>query len=144
MAAVASKWSSSTVGGEHFVLRAVLENHRGALAAGDVDPPRGAHRRGPDVVDSLDPDLVEDHLSGLRIQAGQDVVEPLEEVELVAVEQHGGHVGSVAIVGPQHGLRGVGELALGPGEGDGLEHVAAEAAGSDRPLRHDEPVTGWC
>ena len=53
----------------------------------------------------------------------------LEEVELTAVEERGGHVGRVPVPGPEQGVGAV-EVAAGPAQVDDLDHVAvAFAAG---------------
>ena len=73
--------------GENFERGPVLEHHGRAIAAGDVDPSRGAHRRRKDVRRLLQPLHLIVGLASCRVEGRQQAVVGLQNVEHAVVQQ---------------------------------------------------------
>ncbi len=97
------------------------------LAAGVFEDLDAALDRNPEVRGALEPLRLVVRLAGLRVERRQNPRVGLQQVQDAVVEQRRRHVRGVAIELP-HDCAGAADVALGLGELDRLQVVAAEAA----------------
>ena len=62
------------VGGQHFQFGAVLEHGDSAIAAGDVNSATGAHRRGVNTADAVEPFALDKQLAAFGVAYGENAV----------------------------------------------------------------------
>src|SRR5690606_39084584 len=119
-------------GVEHFAaVRSGAEDEDLAEMADQVDFPIDASGGGFELhlcVHRLAPD----DLAGDGLDAGEEFVAVVQDVEVAVVEERGGHVGGDLFVLADPALRGVGQGAV-PAGGDGVDGVAFRCANQNRP-----------
>ena len=80
------------VDGKHLQLVAAPDDHGRAVAAGEVDAIAGAHGRRIDVLQVRYALAIAEHLAGPDVEAGQDRIVGLGEIEQVPRQERRGNV----------------------------------------------------